>query len=225
VLKAPVLDAKVPAVKVPEVNVPAAVIPSVKQLVPSVALPAVSVSPVSVTERPKLAVPPVTIPGVPMISIGNLPEKKQLPPIVAIAEPMPMAFGGEAIGLGTDSVFTDDTRQMIRQDPIEVGVERQGELLELLAIRLRESIHNEQLESDLVESAEWALDNHGGRASRVFRRVFREDTKYPEHMQSIIQKMERSGMMTPRAMEHRGLVDRTIRILDSIGAGFLAPVA
>lgn len=126
----------------------------------------------------------------------------------------------------TETVVASDVRDLVRKDPIIVHSAESGALLELLAIRLRESINREQLESDLVESAEWAVEHHGQRALRVFRQVFRQDNHYVPHMEVLLERLESPhDDETPTIVQQRELTRRTVRILEQIGHRFLNPVA
>ncbi|WP_020471231.1 HlyD family secretion protein [Zavarzinella formosa] len=126
-----------------------------------------------------------------------------------------------------DTKMVPFIRDLVKQEPIVVGPSESSKLLEVLAVRLRDSINQEKLEIDLVESAEWAFQQHGQRAVRIFRQVFREDTGYVPHMRSLYTKLDTPLASGPTAavQEQRELVKRTGKILEAIGARFLSPAS
>lgn len=126
-----------------------------------------------------------------------------------------------------DTKLLPQIRDLVKQDPIVVGPSESSKLLEILAIRLREAIHREFLEVDVVESAEWAFANHGQRAIRVFRQVFREDNRYVPHMRTLLERLEKPIQIgnTAAIQQQHDLVKRTGKILEAIGARFLSPVS
>lgn len=177
--------------------------------------------------KPTPSSPSIKIPTKAEATPMKLPVNDVLVPLPVQAETFEPIYP-EAIPVEepSETVIASDVRDLVRKDPIVVHSAESGALLELLAIRLRESIYREQLEMDLVESAEWAVEHHGQRALRVFRQVFRQDNRYVPHMEELLERLESSTFEdSPTVVQQRDLTRRTARILELIGHRFLNPVA